>query len=182
MQTPARTCFLLNQKQPTQPLCIWTTATGSSLRLPPKPGTRDVTSSLFLFLCLTHTHTPTHTHTHTHTHTTSRLYSLCLFRLVSLDWRAPQTVFNTPQALRRRHTAAGRWSSSLFMNQVQPKYIWAKDRWPAHIGTGRKKEGGDSYLAPAPIKHPPHFYQGGRWVPAQRGLFNVLSPLWYDTW
>lgn len=52
-----------------------------------------------------------------------------------------------------------------------------------HVYRHRKEKSRcESYLAPAPINASPHHYQSGRWVPAQRGLFNVLGPLWYDTW
>lgn len=136
-QRPASTCFLLNQKQPNQPLCIWMATTGSSLGLLPQTGTGDVTFfplSLSLFL---------HKHAHTRTHMLppSHLPSPCLFPLVSPDRRAPQTVFTPPQALRHSYRAAGLQPFSLFMNQVQLKYIWAKDRWAAQRATKRKRRG-----------------------------------------
>lgn len=81
------------------------------------------------------------TRTHTHAHAPSHLPSPCLFPLVSPDRRAPQTVFTSPQALRHSYRAAGLQPFPLFMNQVQLKYIWAKDRWPAHRATKRKRRG-----------------------------------------
>lgn len=169
---PASTCFLLNQKQPPQPPCIWMATTGSRLRLLPKTSTGAVTSSL----------PPSLSHSSSHTHTLalspSLLHSLCLFPLVSSDWRAPQTVFTPPQALRHRHAAAGLRPSTLFMNQVQPKYVSATDRWPACIVAQRKpqkkkKKEGDAYLAPAPINTPSSIWVVDRFLP--RGAFLMCS-------
>lgn len=161
-QRPANTCFLLKQKQPDQPLCIWVVTAGSSLRLLPQTGTgRNATSFPLLSFS---------PYTNTHTH--------CLFPLVSPDQRAPQTVFIPPQA-------AGPQPSSLFMNQVQLKYNWTKDRRFAHADTTT-----GSRVCSSCYRYPhghliPHF-KSGQWVPAQRGLYNALitaiASLWYDTW
>lgn len=64
-QRPANTCFLLKQKQPDQPLCIWVVTAGSSLRLLPQTGTgRNATSFPLLSFS---------PYTNTHTHTVSSL-------------------------------------------------------------------------------------------------------------
>lgn len=56
-QRPANTCFLLKQKQPDQPLCIWVVTAGSSLRLLPQTGTGGDATSFPLLS----PHPPTHT-------------------------------------------------------------------------------------------------------------------------
>lgn len=128
-------------------------------------------------------------HTYTHALSPSRLHSFCLFPLVSSDWRAPQTVFTPPQALRHRHRAAGLLPYEWMKSNLNMSEQRTGDQ---HIQYSNRNEKGRWALSCSCTHqhhHPPptaHFYQGGRWVPAQRGLFNVLitgiSPPWYDTW
>lgn len=95
-----------------------------------------------------------HTYTRAHTHTLSLSPSLPPSLLLSLppcvSWLESSSDSVHPTSGSETQTHSSR-PSSLFMNQVQPKYVWAEDRWPAHRVWAHKGKHTESYLAPAPI-------------------------------
>ncbi len=118
-QRPAKTCFLLNQKQPPQPLCMWMATTGSSLRWLPKTDAGDVTSSLSL--------SPSHTHSLPPSLPLS--LSSCVPRLESSSDSVHLTSGSGTQTQNSRTTAL-----FLIYKSSPTLYIWAQD-----MGAGIKK-------------------------------------------
>lgn len=106
-----------------QSSCIWMATKGSSLRLLPKTSTGDVTSSL----------PPSHINTHALSLSPSLPPSLLLSLPPRVSWLESSSDSVQPTSGSETQTQSSR-PSSLCMNQVQPKYVCAKGRWPAQKG------------------------------------------------